>query len=300
MHAATSLSVPLTHRHDVPLLPTAPFALEHSLSFLCSFPPTRGEQVVERRSLTKALSIDGEAAVISVREVDGHLRCAVTTRRPLAPSALGRLISRVRFQLSLDDDLAPLRARAEGDPAFAPVERRWHGHHHVKFPSPFEIAVWAVLAQRNQRLGRRIKDALVAALGPRVEVDGVEHRAFPEPDAVLDGSRVRTIVGDDARADAIVTVARAFRELDVERTLLAPRYEEAERFLRELPRIGPWSAAFILFRGLGRMERLAASSDPILDAARRVYGRRTERELRAIAEGYGPWCGYWALYLRRS
>ena len=48
------------------------------------------------------------------------------------------------------------------------------------------------------------------------------------------------------------------------------------------------------------MERLANASDPILAAARRVYGAKSERELRAHAASYGAWCGYWALYLRRS
>ena len=56
----------------------------------------------------------------------------------------------------------------------------------------------------------------------------------------------------------------------------------------------------MLFRGLGRMERLADASGPILEAARRVYGSKTQRELRAIAASYGRSCGYWSLYLRRT
>ena len=48
------------------------------------------------------------------------------------------------------------------------------------------------------------------------------------------------------------------------------------------------------------MERLAENSGPIFAAARTVYGARSEGELRAVAERYGAWCGYWALYLRRS
>ncbi len=289
------------HRREVALAAIAPFAFDHSLSFLCSFGPTRCEQVVERRALTKAVSVDGEAALITVRERgEGRLAFDVTTREELSASALERLVSRVRFQLSLDDDLAPFHELVAADAAFGPVQRRWQGHHHVKFPSLFEIAVWAVLAQRDQRLGRRIKDAIVVAAGPRIVVDGVEHRAFPEPEALLDARRARAIVQDPAKADAIVTLARTFRDSDVQRDLLARPYDEAEAFLRALPRIGPWSAAFILFRGLGRMERLAERSAPIFLAARKVYGARSERELRAIAEGYGAWCGYWALYLRRG
>jgi hypothetical protein len=48
------------------------------------------------------------------------------------------------------------------------------------------------------------------------------------------------------------------------------------------------------------MERLAERSGPIVAAAREVYGAIEEREVRRIAERYGAWCGYWALYLRRG
>jgi DNA-3-methyladenine glycosylase II len=107
-------------------------------------------------------------------------------------------------------------------------------------------------------------------------------------------------VRTDAEAEAIVAAANVLSVIDARSTLLEPSYDEAEQFLLQLPRIGPWSAAFILFRGLGRMERLAERSGPILAAARRVYGAKPERELRAIAESYGAWMGYWALYLRRG
>ena len=287
-------------QRTTPLSTVAPFSFDHSLTFLCSFPPTAGEQVVERRALSKALAVDGRVHFVSVRETEGRLDCSVTSEGEIDDARLARVIDRVRFQLSLDDDLEPFYAQARADSAFAPLARRYHGHHHVKFPTAFEIAVWAVLAQRNMRLGRRIKDAIVAAFGPRIVIDGTEHRAFPEPHVLTEAREVRRVVGDDAKADAIVTIARTFRELDVPRALLAPPYDEADAFLRSLPRIGPWSSAFILFRGLGRMEHLAERSDPILAAARRAYGPLPERELRAIAERYGKWCGYWALYLRRS
>ncbi len=277
-----------------------PFVFEHSLSFFCSFPPTAGEQKVGPRTLEKAHALDGRAVLTTIAETDHGLSCTVTSEDPLTDEQHARLIDRVRFQLSLDDDLALFDARARADRAFAPLARRWRGHHHVKFATPFEITCWAILAQRNMRMGRPVKDAIVAALGPSITVDGVTHRAFPEASALTDAHVVRPLVRTDAEASAISAAANVFAAIDVAATLLRPSFDEAERFLLALPRIGPWSAAFILFRGLGRMERLAERSGPIFAAARRVYGPKSERELRAIAESYGPWMGYWALYLRRS
>lgn len=288
------------HTRTTLLSPKQPFAFEHSLSFFCSFPPTAGEQEVGPRSLTKAHALDGRAVLTTVADTDRGLACTVTSEAALDDAAHTRVLDRVRFQLSLDDDLTLFDARARADLPFAPIARRWRGHHHVKFASPIEITTWAILAQRNMRMGRPVKDRLVRALGPAIEVGGVTHRAFPEAEALTDMRMVRPLVRTDAEAHAISAAARTFSVIDVGATLLRTSYDEAERFLVSLPRIGPWSAAFVLFRGLGRMERLAERSGPIFAAARRVYGSRPERELRAIAESYGAWMGYWALYLRRS
>lgn len=304
MHTATDPFADEPGPHDAHMRLVTPrgFELAHSLSFLCSFPPTRGEQRAVEGELTKAWSVEGRAVLVSLRAEGDALSARLRSERPLTALARSALAARVRSQLSLDDDLTTFEARAAQDPAFAPVARRWRGHHHVKFPTPFEIAVWAVLAQRSQRAGRHLKDALVASLGPSLVLDGVAHRAFPEPDAVLAAGepRLRALGLDAARAQAITTLARAFAQPSYERWLREAPIDVAEAELRALPRIGPWSAAFVLFRGLGRMERLADASGPILEAATKVYGPKSERELRAIAASYGPWCGYWSLYLRRS
>lgn len=288
----------MTHHRSVPLRATQPFVLAHSLSFLRSFPPTAGEQTIGARALTQARSLDGRAVLTTVREEAGRVRLDVASERPIDDARLATLAARIRFQLSLDDDLAAFYVRAERDPAMAPLVRRLHGHHHVKFPSPFEIAVWAVLAQRSMRAGKLVKAALVRALGPRVVAGGVTYEAFPEAEAVARAD-LAGVVPDRAQADAIGVIARAFVE-GLSGDLLALPYDDALARLMTLPRIGPWSSAFILFRGLGRMERLAAASGPILAAAARRYGTSDERELRAIGDAYGTWCGYWALYLRRS
>ena len=47
-------------------------------------------------------------------------------------------LDRIRFSLSLDDDLEPFYELAEKDGSFAPIAREQRGHHHVKFPSAFE------------------------------------------------------------------------------------------------------------------------------------------------------------------
>jgi len=283
----------------------APFDFARTLGFLGCFSPTAGEQQLAPSGLGKVLSIGGRAIACTITGTANPTKLDVTlrTERPIDEATCAATLARLRFQLSLDDDLAPFYALAAGDPAFVKVVRAQYGHHHVKFPSPFEIAVWAVLGQRTpMKVARKTKDALVARFGPSIALEAHEAHAFPEaPVLAREERRVADTVRDPRKAASIVAIARAFEQLPGgdDTFLREGPFEEVESFLRAFPRIGPWSAAFILFRGLGRMPRLMQTEGPIFDAARRVYGeKKTVREITSIADRYGEWCGYWALYLR--
>jgi DNA-3-methyladenine glycosylase II len=118
----------------------------------------------------------------------------------------------------------------------------------------------------------------------------VEVAAPPGADAATSEAAVRRV------ADYLA-VARAFCDVD-EYFLASAPVDEVERWLLGIDGIGAWSSAFVLFRGIGRMERMRVT-EPFLRAARPVYGPdATDDEIRAIAARYGPWAGYWGLYLR--
>ena len=69
-------------------------------------------------------------------------------------------------------------------------------------------------------------------------------------------------------------------------------------WLGRLPRIGAWSKAFVLYRGLGRMERLELREGPIVERARAVYG--PDVDVARVAASYGEHVGTWCLYLRTA
>ncbi len=288
----------------------APFDFDKSRGFVCGFAPMEGEQRADERGIWKALRIRGRTVLVGMTpgEHEGSVACTLQADAPIDDATYGTALARVRFVLSLDDDVAAFYARAAGDAELAPVVAAQRGHHHVKFPSAFEIACWAVLGQRTpMRAARRMKDALVARLGGAIARDGLTWRAFPEAEAVAaePAAAIASIVGHARKGEAIAAIARAFANHPTMRDdafLRDAPLDDAERWLRELPLVGPWSSAFILFRGLGRMERLTIPPDgksPIAAAARRVYGESLrDVDVARIAEGYGAWCGYWSLYLR--
>ncbi len=287
---------------------TPPFDFAQSLRFLGLFAPTRCEQALEEMALTKAVGVAGRTVVFRVEAAgtveDPRLAYTLHAAEPLGPAVEGAARDRIAFYLSLADDLRPFYARAADDPPFAPTVRRLYGYHQVKFPTPFENACWAILSQRTPPVvARRLKDALTAHFGGALTVAGAVRRAFPEAAALAAAGPncLAALLGNGRKAAFLASAGAAFARADEGWLRTAP-YDEVEAWLRRIDGIGPWSATFVLLRGLGRMERIAPASErEFLAAVSRVYGdgkSLTAAEARRIAERYGPWQGYWAHYLR--
>jgi DNA-3-methyladenine glycosylase II len=276
-----------------------PFDFKKSLAFASEFTPAAGEQRVDESVLRKAFEIDGICVLASMQGDGNDVHLHLYADADLTPAQRAKAKDRVAFYLSLDDDLQPFYASAEGDRAFAPLLERGHGFHQVKFGTPFESAMWAVLTQRMAvRLARRVKDRIVERFGTSIERGGTTYRAFPSPLRLFGvGDSDLLSCGVLARKlPYLRAVVEAFCDVD-ESWLRAAPLEEVEAWLREINGIGEWSAQFILSRGLGRMESLGVA-EPLLEAARAVYGRVDKTRMRRLGEQYGDARGYWLFYLK--
>jgi DNA-3-methyladenine glycosylase II len=286
---------------------TPPFDFLHSLRFLGEFTPTASEQTLEPDSLTKALRVEGQTVVFRVSATAAVDEPGVSYRlfsdRVIAERTHRLVTDRIAFFLSLEDDLEPFYAIGRADPDFAPLIEEMYGYHQVKFLTAFENACWAVLTQRSALpLSRRMKQSLMERFGSSLEVDGVRYEAFPESAelADVDPAELVAVIHNERRAAYLSGAAAAFSGVNEAFLRTAP-VAEVEAWLRAIKGIGPWSAEFVLIRGLGRMERLSVAEPRLQEAASHLYGHGrllTEHEVRRIADRYGQWQGYWAHYLR--
>lgn len=283
---------------------TPPFDFALSLQFVSDFTPMVGEQEVTATSLTKAIMLAGECIAFRVEDSGSleqpEVRYTLFSQKPLEASIKQAVIERIRFFLSLDDDLKPFYARASQDEIFAPIVQRLYGLHHIKFLTLCEIACWATLGQhRPIAIARKMKDAIVRRYGASITVEGHEHWAFPELDRLIGVpvEEFETLTKNARCAQYLCEVVDALTRIDEEFLRTAP-YDEAETALRRVKGIGPWSAGFILFRGLGRMERVSLNMRPFQLALAKVY--QSGVTLEQLSQRYGESLGYWSFYLRNA
>jgi DNA-3-methyladenine glycosylase II len=289
------------------LQPVPPFDFNQSLRFMSHFQPAMGQQTAEAGVLTKALTLDGQTFVFratSTGTTDApRLAYTLYSETAVIAETQAAAADHIAFFLSLNDDLRPFYAIGEDDPFFAPVIRELYGYHQVKFPSPFENAVWAILSQRNlMGAARHSKDWLTERFGGSLGVEGVVYRAFPEPArlALLTVDELNAAIGNIRKAECVASAARAFDQVDG-RWLREADADDVGRWLRGIKGIGAWSAAFVLLRGLGRMEHIPPNEKWLLLAASKRYGRTlSQQDLEALARPYGAYRGYWAHYLRAA
>jgi DNA-3-methyladenine glycosylase II len=293
--------------------PASPFDFEQSLDFIQRFPPMMGEQTLAARKLVKTISIQAQPILFEITStgtVDApQLQYRLSSTSPIEPEKQRQVEDRIRFFLSLDDPLAEFYALARDDPPFWAAVQRVYGLHQVKFLTPFEIAAWAVLTQRQPiAVARGLKRALKEAYGSSMEIDGIRYTAFPEPAQLVSASpeELSHIIKNERKVEYLLAVTRAFDQAD-EQFLRTGPYQEVADWLLRIKGIGEWSAHFILIRGLGRVEKLSLAPGSVHEkelvaAVSRVYapgrGPVDGDEIMRLAERYGDWQGYWAYYLR--
>ncbi len=291
------------------LTPRPPFDFAKTLGFLHGFGPTAGEQALAIDSVTKALTLQGRAVAFEVRSAgtieQPQLAYTLFSEHPLSEAEQAAVVDRLRFFLSLDDDLQPFYAVGRADASFAPVIERLYGLHQPKFLTPFEIACWAVLGQRIPwRMAHRVKLALVEHWGTSIILPDGTYAAFPEPRQLAEATseELAAVVRNERKVEYLHAVIQFFLEAD-EQFLRYGDYEQVASSIRAIRGIGEWSSYFILLRGLGRMERVSAIDRELGKAASQIYNGGqplAQGEMQRLLDRYGTTQGHWAFYIRNA
>jgi DNA-3-methyladenine glycosylase II len=215
------------------------------------------------------------------------------------PATVERQVSRI---LSLDHDGTVYEQIGERDAVIARLQRKRPGLRPPLFHSPYEAAVWAIIATRRPAaVASGLRDRLAQEHGRIFDLDGVELAALPTPEQLLTVDSLPGLPGDRlARLHAIAEAAQAGDlAVDLLRSL-GP--EQAAESLRGLPGIGPFYSSLIAIRATGFVDVLPEQEPRLLGLVQSIYGLDappTPTELAQIAEAWRP-MRTWAAVLIRA
>jgi 3-methyladenine DNA glycosylase/8-oxoguanine DNA glycosylase len=245
---------------------------------------------IDGNVVRRALRIEGELALAEAawRGDEVLLRAHAETE-----GAAREALARMRFVLSLDDDLEPFHRAHRHDPLLGRVIKARPKLRLVRKPEPFEALAWAIIEQLidTQRAGN-IEWAFTRR-------HGLQHPhgpwVAPTPDQFANAAALEAAGLAPTQSRTLARVARA-----VANGQLDPAAAD-QRKLGAIPGVGEWTIAHLDLFGRGRYDVPLAKDVGMRNAYARVAGVRTgsvtEEEFAAALDRYAPWQGLAAMYL---
>ena len=261
-----------------PLATAGPFHFEATVRVLQRRPVNRVDQWQLDKYLRVLTTSAGPALVevqsygtIDAPELHYRVIEGAHTRR-----AQRELIETLRKVLGLDVDPGPLLQLTASARRLRPSALALRGLRPPRYPGLFE-AVANVLPFQQVSLdaGVAIVGRLVERFGTGLEHAGRHYAVFPEAASVASArlEALRACGLPLGRAEALRNAARAIERGEVRiEQLESMDSREAIRCLTELPGIGPWSAALVLLRGLGRLDVFPPGDAGVARALARTTG----------------------------
>jgi DNA-3-methyladenine glycosylase II len=214
-----------------------------------------------------------------------------------------RAVACVRRMLGTERDLSAFHRRARSVPWLAPLARRFRGLRPPRYPELFEACANAILFQQvSIHAAGAIMRRLLLGIGTEVEHDGVPLVVFPTAERVLEATDA-TLRAAGLSASKVATLRRAAEAIAggalSEAMLEELPSEQAAHLLQRIKGIGPWTAAVILLRGLGRIDVLPGNDSGVRASLDRFAGEGVTEA--SVAEDLGAQRGmaYFCLLLAR-
>jgi DNA-3-methyladenine glycosylase II len=282
------------------LSPTPPFRLDLT-AWALRRRPVNAIDRFDGTTYRRILVVADRAMVVAVRQTGSPDRpkLHVTSPEPLTREERAAVRAQLEKALGLHVELRDFHAMAARDRLLAPLAATFRGLKPPRFPTVFEALVNGFACQQlSLTVGLTLLDRLARRHGLSATDDtGEIGHAFPTPEALAEAkpSALLRLGFSGQKARAIVTLGRdvARGRVDLER-LEGLDSAEARRALRALYGVGPWTADYVLLRGLGRIEVFPADDVGARNNLARLLGRNEPLDaegVRRVTRRWGAFAG---------
>lgn len=252
------------------------------------------------RGFQEGIWLGERPAVIEVELRAGQAKATLLVQGPIkardAAEAHGWLLRR----LGLTADLGGFHRSAARGPQLAPLVGAEPGLRIPQTGTPFEAVAWAVVGQQvNLPFAYRLLNRVVERAGRPVEVPGAPGLWAPaRPAAVADLHQddLRQVQFSARKAEYLVGVAGlvAAGRLDLE-ALAAGSARRAERELVAVRGVGPWTARYVMMRGLGFADCVPVGDAGLVRGLQHLYDLDERPDARRTEELMEPFRPYRSL-----
>jgi DNA-3-methyladenine glycosylase II len=300
-HDETSNSVNSTGpvaRHEIRTV--APFRLDLTVSAFRRLSTNVVDLFAPDGQYIRALAGGPEPVVVRARQIPDSSSLSVSVEG--APGSVPDALAMVRRMLGVDRDLVPFDRAAATIPWLAPLARRMRGVKPPRYPSLWEGCANSIVFQQvSLRAASTIMQRLIVALGKSVAVPDVPAPLYAFPDAASFANTPDADLRDMGLSGAKIATLRRVGESLASGTLDEAMLEErssadAAALLCRIKGIGPWTAAVVLLRGLGRLDVFPANDSSIRSNLALVAGE-AELDPRAVLDTLGAQRGMLYFYL---
>lgn len=277
-----------------------PFRLDYTVETLRRLSGNVVDVLDTDGTFARALHDDAGTAVVRVNQ-SGADRIRVR----IEGSGGERFVPAVQRMLGTEVDLRPWYRAVKAVPWLEPFAKAMRGVKPPRYPTMWEALCHSIVFQQiSIHAAGAIMQRMVEALGTPVESGAIRLYPFPEPQTLADASEstLRAASLSINKITALQSVARAVldgtvSEARVERLPTA----EAIAELCKLRGIGPWSAAVVLLRGLGRLDVFPLRDSGVAASLRLLRGNHDEVDVDRLLATLGGQRGmlYFHLLLGR-
>ncbi len=283
------------------------FSLElpspYRLAEVLSFHGRDLERVAEDCSpdrIRKGFLLAGVPVAISISLHEKRADCIIKADQPLLATIRKQLPTIANGMLGLNHDAALFEKQALRDKLLGPLIRKQNGLRIPQTATPFEALTWAIIGQQiNLTFAITLRRTLIRLAG-RPHSSGLW--CYPDAESVtkLSVDDLTSQKFSRAKAETILRVAQMF----VNGQLILSPERPAEKMTEELlaiKGIGPWTANYILLRGLSYADCSLHGDAGVKAALRRLTGTApTTEEAFRILEPYRPHRSWAAAHLWAS
>jgi DNA-3-methyladenine glycosylase II len=278
--------------HQIPV--ATPYRLDLTVSVLRRLSTNPVDLLTPEATYVRTLSGFPEPVIVRATQHRHESTLDIAIEGDASTDA--EVLELVRRMLGTDVDCTDFDRSAARIPWLAPLVDRMRGVKPPRYPTLWEACANAIVFQQvSLRAASAIMRRLVVALGTSVRTADVlvQPYVFPTAESVRSAPHalLRTIGMSANKIATLRRVAEALASGALDATALEARASrDAAALLCRIKGIGPWTAAVILLRGLGRLDVFPANDTSVASNIALVAGSApfdAQRVLNALGRQQG-------------